>query len=61
MVIVASMDLINAHEELNERHADLVSRATASNSCRKKYRAFKTVFGLHPISQGSLNEESNAM
>ncbi len=35
------------------RQPGLLSRATTSNSCRKKYRAFETVFRQHPISQVS--------
>jgi len=40
-VIVASMGFVYVHEELNERHADLLSTATASNSCRKKISGFR--------------------
>ncbi len=57
--LVASMWSVSVYWKLKElsggtlRQAGLLSRATAGNSCRKKYLAFKTVFGQHPIPQGS--------
>jgi len=40
-------------ERRNSVPASLLSKATASNICREKYRAFGTISGQHPIPQGS--------